>query len=196
MDVSFCLDKRFGKNMTDTDKILVLGGCRSGKSNHALQLAENLGKKRIFVATCVPQDTEMQVRVDRHRLERDDTWKTLEIPVDLVGTIRNHSPLAEVMLVDCLTLWLSNLLMRTRSVDQIRASIEELANAVKTAPNAIILVSNEVGAGIVPENQIARRYRDLAGWANQAMAAACNRVVWTVAGIPVTIKPLFEPGAP
>ena len=182
--------------MTDTDKILVLGGCRSGKSNHALRLAESLGRKRIFVATCVPHDEEMQARVDRHRQERDTTWTTLEVPVDLADAIRTHSPSADIILVDCLTLWLSNLLMQTQDVDHIRASIDELANAVQSAPHAVILVSNEVGAGIVPENQLARRYRDLAGWANQAMAAACDRVVWTVAGIPVTIKPSLQPTDP
>jgi len=182
--------------MTDSDKILVLGGCRSGKSSHALQLAESMGQGRIFVATCVPRDEEMQARVKRHQQERDATWTTLEVPVDLAGAIRKHSPAAEVMLVDCLTLWLSNLLMQDPDVDRIRAGIQALAEAVQSAPNELVLVSNEVGAGIVPENRLARRYRDLAGWANQAMAAVCDRVVWTVAGIPVTIKPPLGPGAP
>ncbi|MCB2147945.1 MAG: bifunctional adenosylcobinamide kinase/adenosylcobinamide-phosphate guanylyltransferase [Deltaproteobacteria bacterium] len=182
--------------MTDTDKILVLGGCRSGKSSHALQLAEGMGRRRVFVATCVPHDDEMQARVARHRQERSDTWNTLEIPVDLADAILAHSPAADVMLVDCLTLWLSNLLMQTQDVSQIRRRIDGLAEAVKSAPCPVILVSNEVGAGIVPENRLARLYRDLAGWTNQAVAAACNRVVWTVAGIPVTIKPPFPNTAP
>ncbi|MBC2767332.1 MAG: bifunctional adenosylcobinamide kinase/adenosylcobinamide-phosphate guanylyltransferase [Desulfosarcina sp.] len=176
--------------------MLILGGCRSGKSSHALQLAERMGKRRIFVATCVPHDDEMIARVDRHRQERSDTWKTLEVPVDLAGAISAHSPTVDVMLVDCLTLWLSNLLMKTPDAAKIQRMIDELADAVKAAPKAVVLVSNEVGAGIVPENRLARRYRDLAGWANQAMAAACNRVVWTVAGIPVTIKPPFQNTAP
>ena len=183
-------------DMPNNPKILVLGGCRSGKSSHALQLAESLGKTRIFVATCVPHDEEMQRRVDRHRQERDDTWTTLEIPLDLAGAIRTHGPSAEVMLVDCLTLWLSNLLMETADVGRIRKQIDELADAIQTAPHAVILVSNEVGTGIVPENRLARQYRDLAGWANQAVAAACDRVVWTVAGIPVTIKPSLLSSAP
>ena len=182
--------------MTNTDKILILGGCRSGKSSHALCLAESMGSRRVFVATCVPRDDEMHDRVDRHRRERDDTWRTLEIPVDLAGAITSHSPAADVMLVDCLTLWLSNLLMETQDISRIRRQIDDLAEAVKAAPHAVILVSNEVGAGIVPENRLARRYRDLAGWANQAMAAACDRVVWTVAGIPVTIKPPIQNTAP
>jgi adenosylcobinamide kinase/adenosylcobinamide-phosphate guanylyltransferase len=182
--------------MTDSDKILVLGGCRSGKSSHALSLAERMGDRRVFVATCVPRDDEMADRVDRHRRERDDTWTTLEVPVDLAEAIAVHSPAADVMLVDCLTLWLSNLLMETQDVSRIRRQIDGLAEAVKTAPHGVILVSNEVGAGIVPENRVARLYRDLAGWTNQAMAAACDRVVWTVAGIPVTIKPPFQNTTP
>ncbi|BBO72291.1 adenosylcobinamide kinase/adenosylcobinamide phosphate guanyltransferase [Desulfosarcina alkanivorans] len=182
--------------MTNTDKILVLGGCRSGKSSHALNLAEGMGGRRIFVATCVPRDDEMKDRVDRHRRERDATWDTLEVPVDLAGTITAHSPSTDVILVDCLTLWLSNLLMRTDDVDCIRRRIDDLAEAVRSAPRNVILVSNEVGAGIVPENRLARHYRDLAGWTNQAVAAACDRVVWTVAGIPVTIKPAFQATAP
>lgn len=182
--------------MTDTDKILVLGGCRSGKSSHALQLAAGMGRRRVFVATCVPHDEEMQARVDRHRRERSDAWNTLEVPLDLTDAIGTHGPVADVILVDCLTLWLSNLLMQTQDVQQIRRRIDGLAAAVKSAPCAVVLVSNEVGTGIVPENRLARLYRDLAGWTNQAMAAACNRVVWTVAGIPVTIKPSFQNTAP
>ena len=182
--------------MSDSDKILVLGGCRSGKSSHALSLADGMGGRRVFVATCVPRDDEMKERVDRHRRERDDSWKTLEVPVDLAGAITAHSPTADVMLVDCLTLWLSNLLVQTQDIGRIRRQIDDLAEAVKAAPHAVILVSNEVGAGIVPENRLARLYRDLAGWTNQAMAAACDRVVWTVAGIPVTIKPTYQKSAP
>ena len=182
--------------MPNSPKILVLGGCRSGKSGHALQLAQSLGKKRTFVATCVPRDAEMQQRVDRHQLERDASWTTLEVPTELAEAIRTHSPSAEVMLVDCLTLWLSNLLMETAAVGRIRERFADLADAVQAAPNPVILVSNEVGAGIVPENPLARKYRDLAGWANQSMAAVCDRVVWTVAGIPVTIKPSDQPNIP
>jgi len=182
--------------MNSTEKILVLGGCRSGKSDHALNLAENMGSRRIFVATCVPHDDEMRNRVKRHQAERSDAWQTLEVPVDLSGAIADHSPLADVILVDCLTLWLNNLLMETEDVEGIREHIDQLAQAVQNAPNAIVLVSNEVGAGIVPENRLARLYRDLAGWTNQAMAAVCDRVIWTVAGIPVTIKPPFQSATP
>jgi adenosylcobinamide kinase/adenosylcobinamide-phosphate guanylyltransferase len=182
--------------VTNTDKIFVLGGCRSGKSSHALQLAEGMGPRRVFVATCVPHDDEMQARVDRHRRERSDAWRVLEIPIDLAEAIRSQSSTVDVMLVDCLTLWLNNLLMQTQDTQQIRRRIDDLAEAVKTAPHAVILVSNEVGAGIVPKNRLSRLYRDLAGWTNQAVAAACERVVWTIAGIPVTIKPPFQNTSP
>jgi adenosylcobinamide kinase/adenosylcobinamide-phosphate guanylyltransferase len=111
--------------------------------------------------------------------------------VDLAEAIAVHNPAADVMLVDCLTLWLSNLLMETQDVSRIRRQINA-GRGRKDGPHGVILVSNEVGAGIVPENRVARLYRDLAGWTNQAMAAACDRVVWTVAGIPVTIKPPIQ----
>lgn len=182
--------------MTDHPNTLVLGGCRSGKSGHALELAEQIGPHRIFVATCVPHDDEMRERVSRHRQERGAAWNTLEVPIDIADIIRAHSPSADVILVDCLTLWLSNLLEARQDVACIRGRIDDLAQAVKAASCTVILVSNEVGAGIVPENRLARLYRDLAGWANQAMAAACDRVVWTVAGIPVTIKPGASADAP
>lgn len=175
--------------MTDNQKILVIGGCRSGKSSHALQRAETMGNRRLFVATCVPHDDEMQSRVDKHRQERSDVWKTLEIPLDLASAITHHSVSADVMLIDCLTLWLNNLLMENLDAEKIKIQIDGLAGAVNSAECALILVSNEVGAGIVPENPMARLYRDLAGWTNQAIAKVCNQVVWTVAGIPVTIKP-------
>ncbi len=174
--------------MNRKEKILVLGGCRSGKSSHAQVLAESMGERRLFVATCVPQDAEMHARVDRHRRDRDESWDTLEIPVELAGAIAEHRSPVDVMLVDCLTLWLNNLLMETRDEERIRKRIKDLAQAVEAAPCAVVIVSNEVGAGIVPDNPLARLYRDLVGWTNQAMAASCDRVVWTVAGIPVTIK--------
>jgi adenosylcobinamide kinase / adenosylcobinamide-phosphate guanylyltransferase len=182
--------------MVDAEKILVLGGCRSGKSGHALQLAESMGRQRVFLATCIPRDDEMRERIERHRRERSHTWKTLEVPMGLAEAITRHSRSSDVVLVDCLTLWLSNLIMEIQETAGIRQHINGLAQAVTAAPNTVVLVSNEVGTGIVPENRLARLYRDLAGWTNQAVAAVCNRVIWTVAGIPVTIKAPFPNPAP
>jgi len=175
--------------MTTKLNILVIGGCRSGKSTHALDAAESIGERRIFVATCVPQDDEMQARVNKHREDRDDSWKTLEIPVEIADAVAHHGPSTDVILVDCLTLWLNNLMMETRNIEEIQHHISALAEALKNADCSVVLVSNEVGSGIGPQNAMARLYRDLAGWANQAMANVCDKVVWTVAGIPVTIKP-------
>ncbi len=173
-----------------SDAIFVLGGCRSGKSGHALALANNMpGTRKLFVATCTPHDDEMARRVAKHQAERGDDWETLEVPVAVARTIREQNGSADVILVDCLTLWISNLMTETRDPDVLSRHIADLADAVAEAACPVILVSNEVGAGIVPENRLARAYRDLAGQANQAVAAVCRTVIWTVAGIPVTIKP-------
>jgi adenosylcobinamide kinase/adenosylcobinamide-phosphate guanylyltransferase len=181
--------------MNEEQKILVIGGCRSGKSTHALCQAERIGERRLFVATCVPKDDEMKARVSKHRKDRDESWNTLEIPVDIPEAITQYGPSTDVMLVDCLTLWLNNLLMETQNVDVIQERIHDLARSIETAECSVVLVSNEVGSGIVPENPMARLYRDLAGWTHQAVAEVCSKVVWTVAGIPVTIKPC-SPDAP
>lgn len=168
--------------------ILVIGGCRSGKSREALRLAAAVAGRRVFVATCVPLDEEMRTRVQRHRQERDDTWITVEEPVDLDGVLARRDAPDRVLLVDCLTLWTGNLLAAGRTDEEIEARAGGLADRVGAARGHVILVTNEVGGGIVPENALARRFRDLAGLVNQRIAAACDRVVWMVAGIPVTIK--------
>ena len=169
--------------------IFVIGGCRSGKSRHALQLAEQMpGDRKIYVATCVPQDDEMAQRVARHQNERSQNWVTIEEPLALPEIILENSPGADVMLVDCLTLWVSNLLMETDDEQQIEAIVARLIDALEKVKRPLILVSNEVGAGIVPENKLARQYRDIMGLVNQAAAGAAGKVIWMVAGIPVTVK--------
>ncbi len=171
------------------ETILVLGGCRSGKSSHALELAEAMpGHRRVFIATCVPYDDEMQTRVLNHQKERDEKWQTIETPVNIAGSILEESNAADVILLDCLTLWISNLLAEEKTDDAVFEDIKGLQHALKAAECPIILVSNEVGSGIVPENALARRYRDLTGYTNRRVASTVDRVIWTVAGIPVTIK--------
>jgi adenosylcobinamide kinase/adenosylcobinamide-phosphate guanylyltransferase len=169
--------------------VFVIGGCRSGKSRHALETADGIsGVKKIFIATCVPHDAEMKQRVDRHQKERGRDWLTVEAPVHLPQAIIEYSRQADVLLVDCLTLWISNLLMETEDDELTNERIFSLIQSLASASCPVILVSDEVGAGIVPENNLARRFRDLVGAANQAAAAQADRVVWMVAGIPVKIK--------
>jgi adenosylcobinamide kinase/adenosylcobinamide-phosphate guanylyltransferase len=176
---------------------LVLGGCRSGKSSHALELAEALpGDRRIFIATCVPYDKEMRQRVLNHQKERDNSWQTIETPIHISAVIERSSDVADVILVDCLTLWISNLMAEEKTDDAVFTEVKSLRKALTTAVCPVILVSNEVGSGIVPENALARRYRDLTGYANRQIAATADRVIWTVAGIPVTIKPSGQARAP
>ena len=168
---------------------LVIGGCRSGKSSHALSLANQAGREdKIFVATCVPQDNEMHQRVESHRKERGKDWRTIEAPLEIHAVIRENSPQAQVILIDCLTLWTSNLLMKNEDQEYIREQANLLTAGIQKSSCPVILVSNEVGLGIVPDNRLARLFRDCAGMVNQIMAQTCERVVMTVAGIPVTIK--------
>ena len=171
------------------ETVFVIGGCRSGKSRHALETAENYpGTGQIFVATCIPYDDEMKHRVAQHRRERSQNWQTLEAPELLPEAIIENSGKATVLLIDCLTLWINNLLMASGDTEKIDKKIENLVQAIEAASCPVVLVSNEVGAGIVPENQLARQFRDLVGTANQAVAAQADRVIWMVAGIPVTVK--------
>ena len=170
--------------------ILIIGGCRSGKSRYALESAESLKTdNKLFIATCIPYDDEMKKRVERHQRERSDDWQTLEVPLKLPEAIQEHSLKSDLILVDCLTLWITNLLMETNNPDSVTTAALHLQTALGKAHCPVILVSNEVGAGIVPENLLARQFRDAAGQTNQQIAACADRVVWMVAGIPVTVKP-------
>jgi adenosylcobinamide kinase/adenosylcobinamide-phosphate guanylyltransferase len=169
--------------------ILVTGGCKSGKSRHALRLAESSGaSSKLFIATCVAQDDEMRQRVQRHRQERGVGWSTLECPVLVPEAVLEHGAGVEVILIDCLTLWLSNILLECESAEQTLSHVRRLADTLRADHCPVIMVTNEVGAGIVPENRLARLYRDIAGMANQTIASVATRVDWVVAGIPVTIK--------
>jgi len=169
--------------------IFVIGGCRSGKSTFALKTAEKVpAEQKIFIATCVPQDDEMKLRIARHQKERSQTWVTVEAPLSLPQTIEQNNRRGDVILVDCLTLWVSNLLMESGDEKKIEAAISRLIEALEKATCPIVLVSNEVGAGIVPENRLARQYRDIIGLVNQAVAKTASKVIWMVAGIPVTVK--------
>ncbi len=167
----------------------ILGGCRSGKSSHALTLAQKrFGAENCFIATCVPYDDEMNDRVRRHQAERGENWRTVDAPLELPETIERQGRTADVMVVDCLTLWMNNLIMEDLSDEAVFEKVETLKRALDNVQCPVFVVSNEVGGGIVPENQLARRFRDLTGFANQRVAECANQVIWMVAGIPVRIK--------
>ena len=171
------------------ETILVMGGCRSGKSSYALELAVQIsGDKKLFVATCIPYDDEKKDRVAKHKKERDKKWLTIETPIEIYNTIKEKSITMDVILIDCLTLWISNLMGKNLDDQEIFTEIQKLILSCKEASCSVIIVSNEVGAGIVPENSIARRFRDIVGFANQKVASSTNKVTWMVAGIPVPIK--------
>ena len=170
---------------------LVIGGCRSGKSRYALEIAEQINSShQIFIATCQPRDDEMRQRVQQHRQQRGSRWHTVEEPLQLPTAIAAHQAPDTTVVVDCLTLWISNLLLRYAESrpDEVAARIERLVSTLQDAGEPVILVSNEVGAGVVPENKLARMFRDAAGLLNQRVAAVAASVTWMVAGIPVKIK--------
>ncbi len=167
----------------------VIGGCRSGKSGYAQHLAEGIqNKNRIFIATCVPCDEEMQERVRKHQEDRDSTWTTVDAPILLPDILREYGKEENVVLADCLTLWISNLLMYPDIIQEIELRVDSLIHALENVNGTVIVVSNEVGAGIVPENRLARQFRDIVGILNRKTAAAADEVIWMVAGIPVKIK--------
>lgn len=168
---------------------LVLGGARSGKSRYALSLAGSLPQPRLFVATCEPGDEEMQARIANHQKERGPDWETQEVRLDLPDLLARPPGGYGVVLVDCLTMWLSNLMHRENAEPaQISQECGRLAQALTRASTPTILVSNEVGWGIVPDNPLAREFRDQAGWLHQKVAEVADLVVLVVAGLPVVIK--------
>ncbi|MCZ8183610.1 MAG: bifunctional adenosylcobinamide kinase/adenosylcobinamide-phosphate guanylyltransferase [Beijerinckiaceae bacterium] len=165
---------------------LVLGGARSGKSRHAEALARQTGLSRIYLATAQPFDEEMRERIRQHRADRDgDGWQTIEEPLDLAGAIARASAGDAILLVDCLTLWLSNLMLAGHPV--IPAT-QALMAALAAANGPVILVSNEVGLGIVPETPLGRAFRDAQGRLNQNVASLADHVVFMAAGLPLTLK--------
>jgi adenosylcobinamide kinase/adenosylcobinamide-phosphate guanylyltransferase len=162
---------------------LVLGGARSGKSRYAESLVMALPSPWLYVATAEARDSEMVERVAVHQARRGPGWRTVETPRDIAGALAANANTPA--LVDCLTLWLSNVLLADADVD---AEIEHLDGALARAAAPIVLVANEVGSGIVPDNALGRRFRDLQGLLNQRIAARADRVFLVVAGLPLTLK--------
>ena len=174
---------------------LILGGARSGKSSHALHLAEESGRAVTFVATAQALDEEMAQRVQKHRAERPDHWETLEIPFGVASYVEQIK--SDVVILDCITLLVSNLVMQFVKGDlveeepfmlAVRKEIDELAAKLRDQDRDWLIVSNEVGLGLVPPYQMGRVYRDALGWANQQLAHSADRVIFMVSGIPMIVK--------
>ncbi|MEO9598905.1 bifunctional adenosylcobinamide kinase/adenosylcobinamide-phosphate guanylyltransferase [Parasphingorhabdus sp.] len=164
---------------------LILGGTRSGKSSFAQDLAEKNGDKLVYVATAQAFDEEMEDRIHRHQNDRGSGWQTVEETRDLASVITAYSSPETMLLIDCLTIWLSNLMLAEADLETAQ---DQLVKALSEAPGPIIMVSNEVGAGIVPETPLGRRFRDESGWMNQRVAAAAHDVALITAGLPLWLK--------
>jgi adenosylcobinamide kinase/adenosylcobinamide-phosphate guanylyltransferase len=173
---------------------LVLGGVRSGKSHYAQQLGEHAGRV-VFVATARAGDDEMQRKVERHRSSRPAHWQTVEEPLLLAETIAGHGPTCDLMIIDCLTFFAANLLdAGDQSPTSIEGSVEALCRTLQTPPCTVVLVSNEVGSGVVPAYPSGRRFRDLLGEMNQSVAGVASNVILLVAGLPLVLKGQPEAG--
>lgn len=167
-------------------KELILGGARSGKSAFAQRRAVESGLEVIYLATAQAGDQEMSERIARHRAERPATWGLIEEPLALAEALQTHAAPDRCLLVDCLTLWLANLL--AAGEQRLEAEVSNVLQRLPSLPGHVLLVSNEVGQGIVPANPLARRFRDEAGRLHQAVASGCDRVVLVVAGLPLILK--------
>ena len=174
--------------MTSRMITMITGGARSGKSRHAQVLGGQSNGRRVFIATAEPLDDEMRDRIRKHRLQRGESFLTIEEPYEIGRAIESVPEDVEITVVDCLTVWLGNLMHRLERCDTTTSQVRRFLSVLDAPPCSIILVTNEVGMGIVPENEMARRYRDLAGQLNQMVAQKADRVVLMVSGIPLTIK--------
>jgi len=166
----------------------ITGGARSGKSAFAEKIAADITGRRAYLATAQALDEEMVARIEHHRQRRGSTWDTYEEPLAVAELMKKLSGRYEVVLLDCLTLWLSNIMARNRSHDEINAHLVELISVMKTYSGTCIIVSNEVGLGIVPDNPLARQFRDVAGFANQKVALVADEAYLLASGIPLKIK--------
>jgi adenosylcobinamide kinase / adenosylcobinamide-phosphate guanylyltransferase len=167
---------------------LVLGGARSGKSRYAGRLIETAAAHGTYCATAEPGDAEMAARIAAHRARRGPFWRTVEAPLEVASVIDRDAAIDRPLLIDCLTLWLSNLLLADKCIE---AETAALSASLRGAAGPVVLVANEVGLGLVPETPLGRRFRDEAGRLNQEIAALADRVVFVAAGLPLVLK---EPG--
>ncbi len=175
------------------EKTMVTGGARSGKSRFSEELACSYGQPLCYLATAQSLDMEMKERIERHRLRRGENWHTVEEPLNVHRTLASIDGHYTAILLDCITLWLSNLLLATYRDDAamekgMMENLDELTSTMSVMSTPLIIVTNEVGQGIVPENRLARLYRDIAGQANQKLAAVCDNVYVCISGIPLKLK--------
>ena len=168
--------------------IFVTGGCRSGKSSFALDYANKHFRSKIFLATAPALDDEMKKRIKAHQEARGPEWAAIEEQTEIARAVVSVEINYELILLDCMTLWLSNLIMAGEPENQIFSRTEAFIEAIQRIPQSVIIVSNEVGYGIVPVNDIARQFRDIMGTVNQRLAACADVVIWTIAGLPQIIK--------
>ncbi len=173
--------------------VLVTGGARAGKSAFAESLAHAMGSSVLFVATATALDAEMGERIARHRASRPSGWETLEAPVDVTRALDAMGPTHDAIILDCLTVWLSNLLHEGHDELAALDSVGGLLDWYRRNRSSLIVVTNEVGLGIVPDRPSVRHYRDCLGRANQQVAAMADRVYLLVAGLPIEIKSLADP---
>ncbi|MBV1934587.1 MAG: bifunctional adenosylcobinamide kinase/adenosylcobinamide-phosphate guanylyltransferase [Parvibaculaceae bacterium] len=164
---------------------LVLGGARSGKSRYGEQLVERASGQHVYVATAQAWDGEMEDRIVHHQNRRGDTWVLIEEPLALADLLRTKISENQIVLVDCLTLWLSNLMGAEKNIE---TSVDDLIEAVRTCKGRAVFISNEVGQGIVPDNAMARLFRDEAGRMHQRLAEVCDAAIMVVAGLPLILK--------
>lgn len=178
------MDHKKLQNIMRKTLYFVTGGAASGKSTFAETLVRGTGKPKIYVATMQPYDDEMRTKLTKHQSDRGDDWTTIEAPIDVVTILENAQP-TDVILLDCVTLWLTNVLLADHDVD---AACGELVNALVTCPCDVVVVSNEVGMGIVPDNAISRKFRNMQGKINQMIAARADTVVTVISGLPLVLK--------
>ncbi len=176
------MSMKYKRNIT-----LILGGARSGKSTHAQKLAEQGWQHPLYLAPAEALDQEMVDRVKLHRAQRGPKWGCIEEPLNVARILLDTTPLRDGILLDCATMWLTNVLLK-EGEPAVKSRKQELMAALKASPSEVIIVSNEVGMGIVPDSALGRTFRDLQGWLNQDLAALADRVIFVIAGIPMTIK--------
>ena len=170
------------------ESVLVLGGARSGKSDYALQRAKGWGQRLVYLATAEAKDAEMTRRIETHRAKRiSRQWETIEEPLDVVWRLKELDERTDGGVLDCVTLWVSNALLAQKT-DELESQVAELVEEIPLLPFHFLVVSNEVGLGLVPDSPLDRTYRDLLGTVNQRLAQACREVVLMTAGIPMKVK--------